>query len=347
MAEPSDAHLRGRLPAAQTIAPWRCFAVCAAAYLVAALAGRLVALSAGYASPLWPAAGVALAALLVYGQRCWPGLWLGAFLVDLGLDLSLAGAAVAAVNAGGATLQALLGAALTRRLLDAPAPLTRERHVGRFLLLGGPLACLVSASISTTALLVFGKLAADQAASHWLVRWAGDALGVLLFAPLALLAWPGGRAPWPGAGARIALLLLVTAALLAAGNLGLARKEESLARRTAMARMEEAYDVGFLSLKAAAEALQGVEHFLTASREVTGEEFASYTAHIVRRPDLLSVDWAPRVPGTERAAFEGGAAPGDGPRRADSRAGPAGATGARGGTAGVFPRSLHRTFDRQ
>jgi PAS domain S-box-containing protein len=271
---------------------------------VAALAGRLVALSGGYASPLWPAAGVALVALMVFGRRCWPGLWLGAFLVDLGLDLSAAGAAVAAINASGATLQALLAAGLTRRLLDAPAPLTGERHVARFLLLGGPLACLVSASISTAALLAFGKLAAHQTASHWLVWWAGDALGVLLFAPLALLVWPGGRTPWPGAGARIALPLLVTAALLAAGNLGLARKEESQAREAAAARISDVYDVGFPPLTAAIEALQGLERFFAASREVTREEFAVYTRHLLRRLDILSADWAPRVPREQRAAFE-------------------------------------------
>jgi hypothetical protein len=74
---------------------WLTLALVAAAYIAAALPGMLVALRPGYASPLWPAAGLALAALLVLGPRSWPGVWLGAFLVDLWLDVSVTGAAAA------------------------------------------------------------------------------------------------------------------------------------------------------------------------------------------------------------------------------------------------------------
>src|SRR5207245_8146147 len=35
------------------------------------------------ASPVWPPAGIALAALLVLGFRVWPALFVGAFLVNL------------------------------------------------------------------------------------------------------------------------------------------------------------------------------------------------------------------------------------------------------------------------
>lgn len=50
----------------------------ALAYLAAAWAGKLLAAPGHFASSLWPAAGLALAALLKGGMRCWPGIWLGA-----------------------------------------------------------------------------------------------------------------------------------------------------------------------------------------------------------------------------------------------------------------------------
>ena len=67
---------------------WLTLALVTAAYIAAALPGMLAALPPGYASPVWPAAGLALAAQLVLGRRVWPGVWLGAFLVDLWLERS-------------------------------------------------------------------------------------------------------------------------------------------------------------------------------------------------------------------------------------------------------------------
>jgi len=283
---------------------WLHIAIVAAVYLTAALAGRLVALSSGYASPLWPAAGFALVALLAWGPRCWPGVWLGAFLIDLWLDVSITGAVIAALNAAGSTLQALLGARLTRRFVDAPMPLAREQEIWRFLFLGGPLACLLSASVGLAVLYGFGRLTQGEVTSQWLVWWVGDVLGVLLFAPLALLAWPGARLSWERGGTRLALPLLVIAALLAAGNLGLARLEESHARGTATDLIAEVHESTFLPLPAKIESLRGIRRFFDSSMSVTRKEFADYTTFIVHQPDIQSVDWAPRVPQTEHAAFE-------------------------------------------
>ena len=283
---------------------WLTLALVVAAYIAAALPGVLVALPPGYASPVWPAAGLALAALLMLGPRLWPGVWLGAFLVDLWLDVSVTGAAVAALIATGATLQALVGARLTRRFLAAPVPLARDADVRRFLLLAGPLACLVVPTLGVATLYGFGRLAAADLVSQWLSWWAGDALGVLLFAPLALLAWPGVRSFGAGNGVRIALPLLVTALLLAAGEHERDRLEQSEARQAARRLMDDDKSAYFLPLPTKIEPLRGVERLFAASGEVTRQEFAIYTVHALRQPGILASVWAPRVAQTERAAFE-------------------------------------------
>jgi MASE1. len=50
------------------------------------LAGKLgqvtTAIRSGNIGPVWPAFGVALAAVLLCGYRVWPGIFLGVFLVD-------------------------------------------------------------------------------------------------------------------------------------------------------------------------------------------------------------------------------------------------------------------------
>ena len=53
---------------------------------------------------MWPPSGLALAAVLLLGQRVWPGVWLGAALANLTVQSSL----VAALMIGtGNALEAL------------------------------------------------------------------------------------------------------------------------------------------------------------------------------------------------------------------------------------------------
>ena len=63
------------------------------------------------ASPVWPPAGIALAALLVLGYRTWPAIFLGAFLVNA----TTAGNIATSLSiATGNTLEALCAAWLVR-----------------------------------------------------------------------------------------------------------------------------------------------------------------------------------------------------------------------------------------
>src|SRR5689334_23426825 len=58
--------------------------VCAVAvlYYLTARLGRMAAPPPGIETVVWPPSGIALAALLILGNRVWPGIWLGAFLAN-------------------------------------------------------------------------------------------------------------------------------------------------------------------------------------------------------------------------------------------------------------------------
>lgn len=133
------------------------------------------------------------------GLRCWPAVWLGAFAAALTVEPTTQGTAVAALVAAGATLQALLGALLTRRFVTRDAPISRESHIWGFLLLGGPVACGVAATAGIVTLQAVGQLPGSDAPYRWLLWWTGDALGVVLFAPRR--SWPGPDGMGSGAGA--------------------------------------------------------------------------------------------------------------------------------------------------
>jgi len=68
-------------------------AAVAVAYYAAARVGLLAAVAPSVVSSAWPPSGVALAALLLLGLRLWPGIALGAFLLNWTAGVSAAGAA--------------------------------------------------------------------------------------------------------------------------------------------------------------------------------------------------------------------------------------------------------------
>ena len=102
-------------------------AAMAAAYYVVGRLGLLLAIPPGYATAVWPASGVALAGILLFGYRVWPGVLLGSFLINLRTSLDTTSSAsiinttlLAAGIGMGASLQAIIGAFLIRRFTHYP-----------------------------------------------------------------------------------------------------------------------------------------------------------------------------------------------------------------------------------
>src|SRR5437867_551074 len=113
----------------------------AGAYLVAGRLALLMAIPPGYATAVWPAAGIALACVMLWGPRVAPGIVLGSFLVNVWTGLETGHVvrtmALPLSIGAGAALQAILGAALVRRAVGSAPPLAREKHIVAFLVLGG------------------------------------------------------------------------------------------------------------------------------------------------------------------------------------------------------------------
>src|SRR5256885_16841748 len=84
----------------------------AAVYFCAGRFGLSLALVNPSASAIWPPTGLALAATLLWGYRLWPGILLGAFLVN---SITPGTPATDVSIAVGNTLEALTGAWLVNR----------------------------------------------------------------------------------------------------------------------------------------------------------------------------------------------------------------------------------------
>ena len=145
--------------------------------------GDALAINSGGIGPVWPASGIALAALLLFGYQVWPGVVAGAFLLAF---LSPIPHIAAAVYAAGTTLAALTGMFLLRRVVNFCTSLSRLRDALGLIVFGAFGSSLVSASIGVSLLYTTHVRGWSGFGSAWLIYWLGDSMGVLLVTPLVL-----------------------------------------------------------------------------------------------------------------------------------------------------------------
>jgi sigma-B regulation protein RsbU (phosphoserine phosphatase) len=132
---------------------------------------------------VWPAAGVALAAILLFGYRIWPAVAMAAFTVNYFTGIPHLAAAGTAL---GSTVGPLCGAWLMRRLPDFRHSLTKLRDVLGLSVCGAICGTVVSATVGTAVLAIAGGNTWHNLVLLWLKWWWGDATGVLIVTPLIL-----------------------------------------------------------------------------------------------------------------------------------------------------------------
>jgi PAS domain S-box-containing protein len=167
-------------------------ALLAAVYFAAAKLSLLVAIPPGYATAIWPPSGIALAALILLGNRLWPGVWLGSFAANLTVEGALLASTVIAT---GSSLQAFAIATLVRRHLGVPRRFVRVHEV---LIFVGLVACgaIIAPSVALLPLATIYPLQVSDLVSNWWTWWQGDACGMLIFTPL-VLSWTVPGIAWP------------------------------------------------------------------------------------------------------------------------------------------------------
>ena len=137
----------------------------------------------GIITLIWPPTGLSLAALLLFGRRLWPGVFLGALVAELGTGIGFLPAFGISV---GNTLEALVGALLLERF-GFQRIFDRPRDVALLVLLGAGVSTMVSASVGTASLVTAGFIPFEGFFHAWMNWWMGDALSNLVVAPLLLV----------------------------------------------------------------------------------------------------------------------------------------------------------------
>jgi diguanylate cyclase (GGDEF)-like protein len=168
-------------------------AVLSAVYLVTGKMGRSVAFVHFSASAVWPPTGIALAALLVYGEYLWPGILIGAFLANIwSRDSVWASTAMAAGN----TLEAVLAAYLVNRFANGQRCFERARDTFRFGILAATVSTALCATWGAAILCLSGLSHWPDYRATWMTWWLGDGVSVVVLAPLLILWLAGPRSRW-------------------------------------------------------------------------------------------------------------------------------------------------------
>ena len=180
-----------------------------AAYVITARLGFQLAFVAEQVTTVWAPTGISLAALLLWGQRLWPAVWLGALIANAGTS---APSWTAFAIATGNTLEAVVAVWLLRRDPGFDSKLRRLRDAGRLIVFGAMAATAVGAAIGVATLCFAAVQQWDRFGDLFWAWWLGDALGALVVAPLILTlvrAEPMPRRSWLS----VALLVVGSAVL--------------------------------------------------------------------------------------------------------------------------------------
>ncbi|QQD19614.1 CHASE domain-containing protein [Spongiibacter nanhainus] len=266
---------------------WIAFAFLSIGYFVAGKAALLLAIPPGYATAIWPSAGLALAVLYVRGAKLWPAVVLGSAAVNTDLA-ALAqegwGALAVPLLIGlGAALQALVGREAVLRSVGSPLRLDDVRSVLIFVFVAGGVASTISATVGIGALVATGKMAMESAPYNWFTWWVGDGLGVMIFATLIFVyvgepkaLWLSRRRVLPPA---LCITALVMVAIYVVGSRWEQDRQQAEFDRLSVQvyqRIQDHFDRYMDSLRA-------VKGLFETSHYITREEFRHFSSDIIER----------------------------------------------------------------
>ena len=200
---------RTLLPEFKSLRYWLQVIIIAFVYLVMAEVGLSFASLNSNVSPIWPPSGIAIAAVILFGMRAWPGVLLGALVANY---LTPVAGFTAEAIAFGNTVEALAVAVALQRL-GFDRSLARAKDVFKFVLVVF-LCTILSATIGNLSLCLTGSAPWEQFPVLWLTWWLGDVSGAVILAPL-ILVWSSKSFPWSGWRTVEATLLISLVSLAA------------------------------------------------------------------------------------------------------------------------------------
>ena len=139
---------------------------------------------------IWPAAGVALAGILIWGASIWPAIFFGTLAVHLingDSILLFIGPAI------GNTIEPIIGAQFCTRGPNFHHSLAHPQDIIRFLMGALLIGTICGTFIGASWIWIFGN---HQIDFHYFIQyWSGDSMGILMLSPLILVLSTANKNP--------------------------------------------------------------------------------------------------------------------------------------------------------
>ncbi len=265
----------------------------AVSYVGLGFLGLQLSVPPSQAGAVWPPAGIALAAMVLCGPRIWPGIFLGNFCISacaFGFNPTSSGIYLA--TATGATLCAYAGYRLIKRFVGLPNDLVEDKDIVLFLLLGGPLSCLIPATVGIGSMLLGGIISWREIAVNWFSWWVGDTIGVLIFTPLLLTLFSQDSPVWKRRRTILTLPLLATFVLVVLLFFYIQkqefdrRQEQFTNQSTIIAQSINA------RIQSHVRNIESIHSFFISSETIEKDEFKLFTrATLKQYPELTLIRW--------------------------------------------------------
>jgi signal transduction histidine kinase len=160
-------------------------------YTVMAKLSQMLAPPDAIVIPVWPPAGIALAAVLIFGNIALVAVFLGSMISSLHMfaaEITLLSVLYAAIPGLGGALQAYVGKFALSNIASTDNIFKNTRSVTTFILISGFITCFINPTMGTSTLLLSGRIPVSQFPSEWLTWWISDSVGVIAVTP-TIIAW--------------------------------------------------------------------------------------------------------------------------------------------------------------
>lgn len=165
--------------------------VVALGYYLSAEIGFFLVFEQTDSLPLWPPAGIALALVILFGRKVWPGIAIGSLIIIVksawfgSIDAVQLLMMVVSIITTTVILEALAGEVLFKKLVKGSVPFTKAIHAFHFVFIA-LIISWISTMGSLLALTVADVLGSEEWVNATFTLWTRNVVGILLFAPILL-----------------------------------------------------------------------------------------------------------------------------------------------------------------
>ncbi|OIQ20608.1 MAG: hypothetical protein BM556_01335 [Bacteriovorax sp. MedPE-SWde] len=272
-------------------------------YFVTGRMGLLLAIPPGFASAVWPAAGIALASAIVFGPVAVIGVAIGSFFVNIPnlLNLSTNDEIIRAILiamsiASGASLQAFSGAWIINKLDESKMELDNGACIFRFFVIAGPISCIASSVIGVLTLVLSGIVPLQASIFTLFTWWVGDSIGSVVAAPLFLTFFFNKIELWRLRRLNYALPVIILFGLITIFFVYARKWDEKRIIQNFETRVRNIENQFKSNARQHIESLRSITNLYKGSTHVTRADFSNFTSDILARDTgILALSWNPIV----------------------------------------------------